>query len=191
MHFEDVMIDIETMSLHPHNALILSIGMLEFNPEPAEEVRLGSSMLLVLDLAEQLALGREVSGSTQEWWSKQSKDAQEHWRGRDISRVNLPHAIWTVRYFCQHAQRVWANGTQFDLSNILHLNAQLGSSGQLNEQGQQALWHYQAPRDMRTYCLETPVTRSEPPAAISSIPRAPHDPVYDCTRQAWRVWSHR
>jgi hypothetical protein len=35
--FDDVMIDIETMSLHKHKALILSIGMIEFDPSGKHE----------------------------------------------------------------------------------------------------------------------------------------------------------
>jgi hypothetical protein len=57
---EDVMIDIETMSLHPHKALILSIGMIEFSPSTEKAPYIGERSRLVLDIASQLLIGRHV-----------------------------------------------------------------------------------------------------------------------------------
>jgi hypothetical protein len=184
--FEHVMIDIETMSLHPNNALILSIGMIEFDPTHIEGLVIGVPSLILPNLEQQLLLGREVSASTQKFWRAQEPEASAHWADPDPSKLmNLAQAMQHVRMFCDGKSRVWANGTQFDLSNIIGLNAQLGSDGQ------DAMWHYQAPRDMRTFVKEMPATRLIPVGADAlDIPGVPHEPIYDCIVQAWQVWSH-
>lgn len=186
--FDDVMVDIETMSLHPNNALILSIGMVYFNPRStANGVLLGERMLIIPDIAQQLLLGREVSKSTQEFWAKQPAEAREHWLNAE-EHYSLARACLSVRLFCAKAKRVWANGTQFDLSNILGLNEDIG------DDGQDAMWHYRAPRDMRTFCEEAPQTRITHPENYQKFAAAlgliDHEPVSDCIKQAHRVWEH-
>src|ERR1039457_4298520 len=71
--FDDVMIDIETMSLHPHNALILSVGMIEFDPSGLynegpgiSDLKIGARSLILPNIEQQLLMGREVSKSTQD-----------------------------------------------------------------------------------------------------------------------------
>jgi hypothetical protein len=182
--FDHVMIDIETMSLHPNNALILSIGMIEFNPEPIDGLIIGSRALILPNLEQQLLLGREVSAGTQKFWSGQPREASNHWVNRE-EVMSLAAAMQRVKIFCEGKSRVWANGTQFDLSNIIGLNAQLGAM-----MAQSSLWHYQAPRDMRTFVKETPATRLVPIGDALDIPGVPHEPIYDCISQAWQVWSH-
>ncbi len=180
---DHVMIDIETMPLHPHNALILSIGMIEFSPEPIDELLIGNRMLIIPSIEEQLITGREVSASTQKWWTTQSPAACAHWAEYAGERRSLVGTLEDVRIFCRNSSRVWANGTQFDLSNLVGLNNQLFRDPT-------DLWHYQAPRDMRTFCRETPETRLVPTGDALDIPGVPHEPVYDCISQAWRVWGH-
>ena len=183
LHFDHVMIDIETMSLHPNNALILSIGMIEFDPTKTDCLITGSQDLILPNLEQQLLLGREVSKGTQKFWREQKPEASNHWT-REGGRTNLAAVFRTIEMFCRDKSRVWANGPQFDLSNLVELNRQLGGDGQ------DALWHYQAPRDMRTFCRETPATRLVPIGDALDIPGVPHEPVYDCISQAWQVWSH-
>ena len=182
--FDHVMIDIETMSLHPNNALILSIGMIEFDPVQTEAgLVIGAKDLILPSLEQQLLLGREVSKGTQKFWREQRPEASNHWT-REGGRTNLAAVCRTVEMFCRDKSRVWANGTQFDLSNLVELNRQLGGDGQ------EALWHYQAPRDMRTFVKETPGTRLIPVGDALDIPGVAHEPVYDCIVQAWQVWAH-
>jgi hypothetical protein len=177
--YEHVMIDIETMSLHKHNALILSVGMIEFDPTHVEELYIGARQLLLPSISHQLALGREVSIGTQKFWKDQKPEAREHWVG--VPRMDLSKMCWHIRNFCQNKTRVWANGKQFDLANLEELNNQIG-------EGKTELWHYQAPRDMRSFCRETPATRL-PPGDLDIV-GVPHEPVYDCIVQAWHVWEH-
>jgi hypothetical protein len=180
--FDDVMIDIETMSLHPHRALILSVGLLEFNAADIDGLKIGSRSLLVLDLASQLSFGRVVDNSTQDWWSKQSDEASAHWLNSTV-RYAPAEVIDLIRQWCHGRERIWANGTQFDLSNIIGLAEDVGVA-------RDAMWHYQAPRDMRTFVKETNATRLVPIGDALDIPHTPHHPVHDCVVQAWQVWSH-
>lgn len=129
--FDDVMIDIETMPLHPHNALILSIGMLEFDPSQIGGLRTGARCLITPDIEDQILLGRRVDVGTQDFWHKQSSEARDHWLHKP--RYDLPGTINLVRQFCVGRTRVWANGTQFDLSNLVGLSAQVS--------GEPPLWH--------------------------------------------------
>lgn len=186
--FDDVMIDIETMSLHPHNALILSIGMIEFDPSGTyrsvgdgaiADLKIGGKMLILPSLEEQLALGREVAASTQKFWRDQSDDARRHWMTPE--RCALSMALYSVRTFCAGKKRVWANGILFDLGNLVGLNAQVSG---------EPLWHYQAPRDMRDRVHDMPSTRIIPTGPTLDIPGVAHEPVYDCIVQAWQVWAH-
>ncbi len=185
--FDHVMIDIETMSLHPHNALILSIGMIEFDPtgnsgaDPIADLRIGERKLLLPDLEAQLGLGREVSAITQKWWMDQSPEARKHWAATGNTREHLSSVLYRIRSFCAGRDCVWAKGPQFDLSNLVGLNEQVSG---------EPLWHYQAPNDMRTFVGRTPATRLVPIGGALDIPGVPHEPVYDCISQAWQVWSH-
>jgi hypothetical protein len=181
--FDDVMVDIETMSLHPHNALILSIGMLRFDPR-GPELKIGPKMLLVLDVYEQLLLGREVDPSTQAWWASQPAGAAAHWMDTN-RRVTVQEAAEAITINLSDAKRVWANGIQFDLSNIVSL---------CKSADYETPWNYRAPRDMRTFCEETPAVRGidigEGLDFNEKHKIIPHHPVSDCMVQAYRVWSH-
>lgn len=182
--FDHVMIDIESMSLSRHNALILSVGLIEFDPAPLDGLKIGAQSLILLNVEQQLLLGREVSKGTQEFWRKQKPEASAHWTDVLAARLSLAGACQHVQKFCRGKSRIWANGTQFDLSNLEGLNEQLG------EDGVGDLWHYQSPRDMRTFVRETPATRMVPVADALDIPGVPHEPIYDCISQAWQVWAH-
>jgi hypothetical protein len=178
--FNDVMIDIETMSLHKHEALILSIGMVEFDPSPLDAPHFGARRLIIPDVVSQLVIGRRVDVGTQKFWGDQKIDASRHWLEAG-ERCELHQVCDFVRQFCDGKNKVWAKGPQFDLCNL---------EGLAEDLGERALWHYQAPRDVRTFCFETQATRIVPIGDALDIPGVPHEPVYDCISQAWQVWSH-
>ncbi len=179
--FDHVMIDIESMSLSRHNALVLSVGLVEFDPAPIEDPLFGARMLIVPDIIEQLLMCREVSSGTQKFWASQSSGASDHWAKYVGERASAKSMCNLIRSFCAGKSRIWANGNQFDLANLEELNRQTGGAD---------LWHYQGPRDMRTFVRETPATRLAPLNMALGIPGVPHEPVYDCISQAWQVWSH-
>lgn len=191
--YDHVMIDIETLSLHPHKALILSIGMIEFDPEPLEGMRIGNRSVLYPDFVEQLLLCRRVDVGTQEFWAKQSAQAQEAWR-EPFKPTAVAVDQWMgclettnlVRSFCLGKKGVWANGTQFDLSNIVGLAADVAARDRTVPSD---LWHYQAPRDMRTFVREVEKTRLVTQAMTDEVPGVPHEAIYDCIIQALQVWE--
>lgn len=190
----DVMIDIESMSLHPHNALILSVGMCEFDPwDGSIGPQIKDRVLLVPDIGEQLALGREVSASTQKWWQDQPKAASDHWLNPNKDTTCSPRELIVgVLQFCTGRQRIWANGIQFDLSNIVELKAQIERRDNMASTG--PLWHYRAPRDMRTFCEETPMVKvldvDTYQAFVTDNDIIDHHPVSDSLKQSWSVWQH-
>lgn len=181
---DHVMVDIESMSLSKHNALILSVGLIEFDPTPINGPLLGSRSLILINIEQQLLMGREVSKGTQKFWMGQKREASAHWTNPEAKRMNVAEACQHIKNFCRGKSRVWANGTQFDLTNLEVLNEQLG------ENGVGDLWHYQAPRDMRTFCRENPQSRLVPVGDALDIKGVAHDPVYDCEIQIWQVWAH-
>jgi hypothetical protein len=178
--YEHVMIDIETMSLHRHKALILSVGMVAFDPVYIDRVHIGESQLIVPSIAPQLALGRRISESTQKWWSEQPPEASEHWRTAEV-RADLTSTINAVRTFCEGRKYVWANGVQFDLSNLDGLAEDIGQTKEL--------WGYRAPCDMRMFCRLVPATRIMDFEKLCYTGTA-HEPVFDCIQQAHHVWEH-
>lgn len=188
--FNDVMIDIESMSLHPHNALILSIGAVEFDATSPDGLRLGSRLLIVPSIEEQLLLGREVNASTQEFWAKQPPEASAHWRDYTGERSTVHTIGKCLHSFLGSRKRVWANHILFDLGNLAGLCAQAG----LNTP-----WHYRAPYDMPSFCNEHPLTNGnwhkgdfhdddDPRCLPTGL--VDHHPVDDSIRQAYTVWQH-
>lgn len=179
--YSNIMVDIETMSLHKHNALILSIGMIQFHHD-RDGVKIGRHRLILPDLADQLALGREVSADTQKFWRDQSAEARDHWvTPGPLGRTALPVACHIVRDFCEGHNRVWAQGNQFDLANI---------EGLADQVGEKDLWHYRAPRDARTFCAENSTVRSLENSKWPIVTKVvPHHPISDAITQAVRVWE--
>lgn len=175
-HMQDVMIDIETMALHPSNALILSIGLVEFDPT-GDTLKLGERIVIRPDIEAQLLLGRCVETGTQEFWADQLKQAQDDWRvGR---KSTLQETVDQIAAFTQPAKRIWANGIVFDIGNVASLIRQTGNTEP---------WHYRAPRDMRTFCEELPQRRTAELADVESLVR--HVAISDCLVQCNRVWQH-
>lgn len=185
-----MMIDIESMSLHPSNALILSIGMVRFDPwaKDFNDCIASPGRIIIPSIASQLLLGREVSRSTQEFWQKQKPEAADHWRFGQHGD-NLSAMCNAIAEETEGCQTIWANGILFDLGNVVNFYHQVS--------GEAPPWHYRAPRDMRTFCEETPVTRGpmvdgeSTPHPLERFPNLiDHEPISDCIKQIYRVWEH-
>lgn len=166
-----VMLDIESLSLHPSNAVILSIGMVEFSPW-TRSFSIGATCIITPNVMDQIMLGRVIDQGTVEFWQKQPAAASEHWRNSKLGFASLEQT-------CE--------GILFDLGNIDGLFRQVRKHG--------APWHYRAPRDARTFWEETPQTREinlvEDGGALAGFPNlVEHEPISDCIRQAHRVWQH-
>lgn len=107
--YKDVMIDIETLDTAP-TAVILSVGAVRFNLD--EPQFLGEQFVRYIDIASSQAHYRTISGSTVEWWMKQSDDA----RAKITSGVRspMPEVLGALVEFIGDADRVWGNGADFD-----------------------------------------------------------------------------
>ena len=110
----DIMIDLETLDVTP-TATILTIGAVKFDPfgddvnEPACE-----KFYLKVDVDSCDRIGASVSQATLEWWSSQSKEAQDE--AFDPSgRIPIEDAIAQLYKFCWGAKRVWSHGAGFDV----------------------------------------------------------------------------
>lgn len=180
-----VMLDIESLSLHPSNAVILSIGMIEFDPW-ARSFSIGATCIITPNVMDQIMLGRIIDPDTVDFWRKQPAAAAEHWRNSKLGLAGLEQTCEGVAVFLSNAQCVWANGILFDLGNIDGLFRQVRKVG--------APWHYRAPRDARTFWEETPQTRNVDvvePDELAGFPNlVDHEPISDCIKQAHRVWQH-
>lgn len=110
----DIMIDLETLDVTP-TATILTIGAVKFDPfgddvnEPACE-----KFYLKVDVDSCDQIGASVSQATLEWWSSQSKEAQDEAFDPN-GRIPIEDAIAQLYKFCWGAKRVWSHGAGFDV----------------------------------------------------------------------------
>lgn len=178
--FKHAMIDIETMSSHPSNALILSCALVPFDPEHRERLTLGSTYHWRFETVPQLIAGRQVDRSTQEFWSDQPLEAQLRLLAGKLVTLNEFHE--QLKDALDGIEHVWARGIVFDIGNLSALF--------LNE-GLALPWKYNAPDDVRTITRHAPKTRIggiDSHGFVADI--IPHDPVSDCIKQAHDVWEH-
>ena len=173
---KDVMLDIETMALHTSNALILSIGLVEFDPT-GDVLKFGKEVTIRPDLGEQLMLGRCVEDDTQRFWSTQPLVAVNDWRLG--TRHTVPDTYFILRDFLGDSERLWANHINFDIANVATLIRQIGKKEP---------WHYRAPFDMPSFCANRPLRLAR--MVEEPIEGLPHTAIYDCKVQAQKVWLH-
>ena len=110
----DVMIDLETLATSP-DAAILTIGAVKFDPFGRElsDPEMDSFYVRVdLDSCDELGLA--VNDDTVAWWANQSAEAKyEAFDNPD--RMHIREAFDKLYKFCWGAQRVWSNGSGFDI----------------------------------------------------------------------------
>jgi hypothetical protein len=109
----DIMIDLETLATSP-NAAVLTIGAVKFDPFSNELDSPSCEKFYVkvdIDSCDELEL--DVSNDTLEWWSKQSKEAQEEAFSTE-DRIHVREAFNQLYKFCWGAKRVWSHGAAFD-----------------------------------------------------------------------------
>lgn len=115
-----LMVDIEAMD-SGNNAVVLSIGAKEFDPELYDKGWTGREFYVVAKQDLQVMVWeRTVSSQTAQWWTEQSEDARAVFM--DPSAVMLDRALakfgeWIAG---QHIQ-VWGNGATYD--NVVLRNA--------------------------------------------------------------------
>jgi hypothetical protein len=168
------MVDIETLSTHETNAVVLSIGAVRFSL--ADKPIIHSVGSWVLQLHPQFAAGREVLQSTVDWWAHPDRaEARKHWaEAKNI--FSIPKALDELSEYIG-AMPVWANGACFDIGNLTSLYTLTG---------RKVPWAYNAVRDARTIYNACPLYREKP----GSWDEVAHHPTEDCLRQIWRLWEH-
>jgi hypothetical protein len=118
MKARDVMIDIETLDT-TSKAVVLSVGIVRFNPVSQD---VASANLMILNIDEQLALGRIISPDTLRWWFNPERDI-EQLRAQLVpvgsSPMPLHLVLERIHAICESGHRIWGNGVGFD-NTILH-----------------------------------------------------------------------
>jgi hypothetical protein len=136
----DVMIDLETLATST-DAAILTIGAVKFDPfgsdikEPAM-----TKLYLRVDLDSCDRIGLVTNDDTIEWWSKQDPAAQEE-AFSEQDRIDIVDAFEQLYKFCWGAQRVWSNGSVFDIMICEHIFKKIGKA---------TPWQFWQIRDVRT-----------------------------------------
>jgi hypothetical protein len=136
----DIMIDLETLDVLP-TATVLTIGAVKFDPfgddinEPDCE-----RFYVKVDIDSCDRLGCTVSQDTLNWWSNQSKDAQEAAFDPE-GRIDIHDALNQLYKFCWGAKRVWSHGAGFDVIILEHLFRKIGKA---------VPWSFWEVRDTRT-----------------------------------------
>lgn len=186
--YANLMLDIESMSLHPARALMLSLGAVPFDLTLAEPV-IGPPLLLVFDIAEQLVEGRVVDPGTQRFWGRQPREASAHFvdplftgEGQIVAVRTSLHDLHRrlsnfVADFCRPGFEVYSQGIAFDIPNL---------AGAMADDGHDTPWRHDRVVDCRTLRRKLPKRREAPPLAL---PAAAHDPVHDCIKQIRALWE--
>jgi len=132
-----VMIDLETLGT-AQDAAIISVGACRFDVMTGE---IGDTFYRRVDWDSALKT-RSVTGSTIKWWLQQSKDAISEIvaPGLGYSEVLWSFSDW-IRTTTPGADRVWGNGSTFDISIL---------ENAFREKELPMPWHYWNTRDVRT-----------------------------------------
>lgn len=136
----DIMIDMETLDITP-TASILTIGAVKFDPF-GDDIKEPSSdkFYARIDLDSCDKLGCTVNPDTIDWWSKQSKEAQDEAFSPE-NRIDIETALRDLYKFCWGAKRVWSHGAGFDIIICEHLFRKINKS---------IPWQFWQVRDTRT-----------------------------------------
>lgn len=118
-----VMLDLETLDTG-NNALILSIGAKEFDPELAPVGFEGREFYTVVNQRQQVPKwGRTISPSTQKWWDGQTPEAKAVLVESQLETA--PYLDTALHKFAEWIGgqdiEIWAHGADFD--NIILGNA--------------------------------------------------------------------
>lgn len=171
----DIMLDLETMSSEP-TASIVAIGAIAFNPDGPvlTDKDLDSPLCFYrnVDLNSCLRHGLHISGTTVNWWLKQSQEAREALH--DPEPISIDQALLHLNSFVQkvNAYCIWSHAT-FDVPILQNAYSRVLFM--------QPPWKYPNARDIRTLQgLAYPGQK-----VIFGVPQEyKHNALYDAFRQA-------
>ena len=133
--FPDVMLDIETAGRN-RDALVIAIGAVEFD---AYSGLMGPGFEVIFDAEDAQRTGGVIDMSTIKWWMQQAPAVQNQmFNGTLGVRQGLKDFLMWYKQI--NPQRVWANGTTFDISILEDLFLRVDMRHP---------WHYRDVRDMR------------------------------------------
>lgn len=159
-----VMIDFETLDT-AISATVLSVGIVKFDPN-------GEGILdeyyAKISIDDQAELGRTISDSTIEWWSKQDPEVMAE-AFSDEGRIPFKQAIDEMHKFMWGSTYFWSHGATFDLMLLQDIYDKLGKGYP---------WQYYNMRDTRTLFSLCDVTMDK-----ANL----HNPLDDAKRQAKAV----
>ena len=119
------MIDLETLDVKP-SATVLSLGAVKFNPFNNSEPH--SELYFKISIDDQDRLGRSVSDSTIEWWSRQDPAIMEE--AFDQSNPNevmtVEQALTSLNRWCVGVDEIWAQGYGFDITMLEDMYRSIG-----------------------------------------------------------------
>lgn len=133
---KDLMIDIETLDVLP-TSTILTIGAQGFDPFSDKFSEATYYKRLTLDSQE----SRTINEDTVAWWGQQGEAAQEEALGEGPDRVDIVEALGELSKLAWKHDRIWANGTTFDM--VILENA-------MKQYGVTMPWKYWQVMDART-----------------------------------------
>jgi hypothetical protein len=134
------MIDLETLDVLP-TATILTIGAVKFDPFGDDLNEQSCEKFYVkVDVDSCDKIGCTVSQATLDWWSKQSKEAQNEAFDPN-GRIDIVDAMNQLYKFCWGAKRVWSHGAGFDVIICEHLFRKMSKA---------IPWQFWEVRDTRT-----------------------------------------
>ena len=141
-----MMIDIETLDT-ANTAVVVQVGWCLFNRE-----RIAPATEVVMDIQEQINLGRTISASTLRFWMEQPDIARQRVFCND-SPCSIDDVAMKLRMVVQEqgVEHVRSHGPHFDMAILKDL---LGD----------AVFHYRSPRDTRTMSMLAP--HIDKPAAL-------------------------
>ena len=131
-----LMVDLETLATTP-NATILSMGAVTFDPNSTE---LYADFYHKIELESFDGLDSFIDDNTIEWWSKQSKKAQEE-AFDPAGRIDIRKVLDDFNIFCKGSTHFWSHGSTFDIIILEHYFRQLGKPYP---------WNFWQVRDTRT-----------------------------------------
>jgi hypothetical protein len=138
-----MMVDIESLDTTP-STVICSLGAVVFEDQRMEIV---SKRVWNCNWQAQLNQGRTVSEATLRWWLEQEEAARQALlrRGYELSQVlHELRAFWNS----SKPERVWANGTDFDIAALAHAYAH---NNPALVAGETTPWKYNQARDLRLF----------------------------------------
>lgn len=109
----NVMLDLETLSTAPNSA-ILTIGAIKFDRNSMLPLLKNmDSFYERIDLKSCQDLGLHVCKETQDWWSKQSKEAREEAFAPE-DRIPIKMALIKFAEWFDNTKYLWSHGDDFD-----------------------------------------------------------------------------